>query len=201
MFTEAVEAHQRVLGYAEESINRYYNLLASDPSRARLTVFTKVFQAKEEETLTFREMRNDAAAFIIAGSDTTANTLTYAVWCICQHPQVKARLMKELSALPENFTDDHLRNLSYLKQVIEETLRLYPVVGTGLPREVPEAGATLAGYWVPPGSTVCAQSYSMHKDPAVFPDPEHFMPERWEKPTKDMKDAMMGFGLGSRGKI
>jgi cytochrome P450 len=119
MFTEAVKAHQRVLGYTEESINHYYNLLASDPSRARLTVFTKVFQAKEEETLTFREIRNNAAAFIIAGSNTTANTLTYAVWCICRHPQVKARLINELSALPDDFTDDHLRDLSYLKQVIK----------------------------------------------------------------------------------
>jgi cytochrome P450 len=189
------------MGYADESIHRYYNLLASDPTRAKLTVFTKVFQAKEEETLTFREMRNDAAAFIIAGSDTTANTLTYAVWSICRHPQVKARLMEELRNLPDDYTDEHLRTLPYLSQVIEETLRVYSVVGTGLPREVPASGASLCGYWLPPRSTVCAQSYSMHQDPVAFPDPGEFRPERWEKPTKEMKDAMMAFGLGSRGTI
>jgi cytochrome P450 len=109
--------------------------------------------------------------------------------------------MEELSTLPEDFADADVQKLPYLANIIEETLRLHPVVPTSLPRIVPPSGATLAGYWFPGGSTVGCQSYSMHRDPTVFPDPESFIPERWDAPTKAMKETFMGFGRGSRGKI
>ena len=51
---------------------------------------------------------------------------------------------------------------------------------------------------VPAGAVVSTQAYSMHHDPDLFPDPDRFWPERWERPTKAMRDAFMPFGGTSR---
>ncbi|KAJ5208034.1 hypothetical protein N7449_002413, partial [Penicillium cf. viridicatum] len=91
-----------------------------------------------------------------------------------------------------------LRDLPYLNQVINETLRLYTAVPFGLPRLVPPEGAQFNGYHVPRGITVSTQAYSLHRDHAIFPDPDKFNPERWKNPTKEMKEASLPFGGGSR---
>ena len=142
-------------------------------------------------------------AYIVAGSDTTATTLTYLVWAVCRHPEVKATLFKELETLPadEDFTDRELKQLPYLNQVIDEALRLYPAVAAGLPRSVPPGGATLAGHRIEGGVTVSSQSYTLHRNPEAFPQPEVFNPSRWETPTKAMKDAFFAFGGGSRSRL
>ncbi|KAE8154108.1 cytochrome P450 [Aspergillus avenaceus] len=187
----------RVFGYATESIKRYKKLLVQNPDNPKPTVFTKLYNAGEEG-LPDNEIRDDAQAFIIAGSDTTANTLTYLVWAVCRDPQIKQRLVDELADLPDGFTDEDLRPLPYLNQVINEALRLYPAVPSALPRAVPPKGTTMGGHWIPGGSTVSTQLHSLHRDPIAFPQPETFEPARWASPTKEMKDAFMPFGAGSR---
>ena len=80
------------------------------------------------------------------------------------------------------------------REVIEETLRLYPAVPSGLPRVVPPEGATFRGVWLPGGTTVLTQAYSLHRDPVAFPDAETFDPSRWEHPTQAMKECFYPFG-------
>lgn len=174
--------------------------MLTDPSRVKQTLFTKVFASKENDILTFDEVRSDAQAYIVAGSDTVGNTMTYLVYCVCRHPQVKARLVKELESLPQGFIESDLRNLPYMNNVIDETLRLYSAAPSGLPRAVPAGGAELCGYRLDADTTVCVQAYSMHRDPLIYINPETFDPSRWETPTKAMKDSFMPFGAGSRGK-
>lgn len=58
----------------------------------------------------------------------------------------------------------------------------------------------LGGHFVPEGSTVSTQAYTLHRDPAVFLDPQIFWPQRWESPNQEMKDAFMPYGGGTRGK-
>lgn len=58
----------------------------------------------------------------------------------------------------------------------------------------------LGGQFVPEGSTVSTQAYTLHRDPAVFIDPLIFWPQRWESPSQEMKDAFMPYGGGTRGK-
>ena len=88
-----------------------------------------------------------------------------------KNPSVYSRLVSELSTLPENFTDADLQKLPYLKAVIQEGLRLYTPAAASLPRTVPPEGAKLAGYWIPGGTTVGAQAYTLHRDEKIFPDP------------------------------
>ncbi|KAI1186676.1 cytochrome P450 [Nemania serpens] len=188
----------RIQKYATESLRRHRDLVEAGDSGAIPTVFTKVYKAQGDESISFTEVRDNAQAYIVAGSDTTSNTLTYAVWSVCRDLEIKSRLLKELEALPDDFTYEDLRQFTYLDHVIDEALRRFPAAPSGMPREVPEGGTVLGGYHIPAGYTVTTQNYTLHRDPHAFPDPEKFDPSRWENPTQAMKDAFMPFGGGSR---
>ncbi|KAL4872535.1 hypothetical protein BDV12DRAFT_193253 [Aspergillus spectabilis] len=215
IFKEVVASTDRILNYATVSVERYKKHLAMNPDEVKTTLFTRLFDASvakgqgEEECLSDREIRNDAQSFIVAGSDTTANTLTYLVWSVLRNKGIRERLVAELDELSEKsgdekapgaegISDADLRDLPYFNQVINESLRLYPAVPSGLPRIVPEKGSALAGYWLPGGATVTTQLYSLHRDEEIFEEPERFNPSRWDSPSKAMKDAFMPFGAGSR---
>lgn len=171
--------------------------MEKDPERPVPTLFTRLFK---ESSLTFNEILDEAQVYIVAGSETVSITMTYLVWAVCKHPASQARLVQELMQLPDDYDDSDLQKLPYMNQVIEETLHLYCIAPSALPRLVPSGGATLAGYYLPGGSTVCTQAYSLHHDETIFPEPGKFNPSKWKKPTKEMKDRMMAFGDDSRSK-
>jgi cytochrome P450 len=170
-FANMTNARRRLVTYAEKSLERYKKVLDADPIHPPPTLFTKLFQAGEEG-LPDDALRDEARGYIIAGSDTTAVSLTYLVWAVCSDEKIKAALVEELASLPENFLDQDARNLVYLNQVIDETLRLYSAAPSALPRIVPPGGAVLAGKSIPGGVTVTTQAYSLHRNQEVFPDPE-----------------------------
>lgn len=199
-FAENTKLIRSLRGYAQESLSRYKKLVEENPEKPVPTLFTRLFKGEEDESLTFKEIVDAAQTYIVAGTDTTAITLTYAVWRVCQNPTIRQRLVKELQQLPESFDDHDALKLPYLNQVLDEALRLHSAAPSGLPRLVPPEGATLAGKYLPGGSVVCTQAWSLHRNEDIFPDPETFDPDRWAAPTRDMRDASMPFGGGSRSK-
>jgi cytochrome P450 len=122
--------------------------------------------------LTEQDITAESQSYITAGTDTTAVTMTYLVYAVCKFPEVHEKLLRELQALPPDFTHRSLRDLPYLNCVIDEALRIYGAAQGGLPRVVPEKGATLLGKHLPGGVKVSTQSYSIHRDGSTFPDPE-----------------------------
>ncbi|KAI0856087.1 cytochrome P450 [Xylaria cubensis] len=198
LLSQASEFVTRIKKYSTESLQRHRDLVEKEGDDARLTVFSKVYKAENDESITLEEIRDNAQSYIVAGTDTTSNTLDFMVWSVCGHPEVKSKLMKELDLLSDDFTYEDLRHVPYLDHIIDETLRRFPVVPAGLPREVPQGGAELCGYHIPAGYTASTQSYTLHSDPVTFPNPEKFDPSRWENPTPEMKAAWMPFGGGSR---
>ncbi|RAK80786.1 cytochrome P450 [Aspergillus fijiensis CBS 313.89] len=197
IFRETVKAVDRLESYAVASIGRYYGLLKQNPKDPKPTLFTKLYDAGENG-LSKDEITAEARTFIVAGSDTTAVTLTYLIYAVCQNSRIRDTLVAEIAQLPADFTDRDLRGLAYLNRVILESLRLYSAVPSALRRAVPAGGAHLAGYSLPAGVTVGTQSYSLHRDAKIFADPEEFEPDRWVSPTQAMKDASLPFGGGSR---
>ncbi|RWA10079.1 hypothetical protein EKO27_g5041 [Xylaria grammica] len=200
VLSNAQTSAKRIKNYSKESLKRHAAIVEKEGPGSRPTVFTKIYDAEGDDSITQDEMADNAQSYIVAGSDTTSNTLTYLTWSVCRHPEVKARLLKELEVLPDGFTYEDMRqvHLPYLENVLSETLRRYPSVPAGLPREVPEGGAKLCGHYIPAGYTVSTQNYSLHRNPDAFPDPEKFDPSRWENPTQVMKDSFIPFGGGSR---
>lgn len=201
VISAAFAASKRAGDYALQSLQRHRDLVSNDPDNVKPTLFSHMYKAEDKQALSMGEIVSNARAYIIAGSDTTSNSLTYLVWTVCRHPDIKRQLLEELSTLPEDFTDGDVKALPYLKRVIDETLRMYSAAPGGLPRVVPEGGATFGKHWLPGGTIVLTQAYSLHRDPVAFPDAEKFDPTRWENPTQAMKEAYMPFGGGSRGKL
>lgn len=162
-------------------------------------LFDRVMSGKGKAAEMSRlEIIANAGSFIVAGTDTTATTATYLIWEICQHPSVKAKLLDAIKDLPQAPTSADLRAIPYIDHLIDETLRLCGAAPGPLPRRVPAGGRTLAGYFVPEGLTVSPVAYVLSRDPEIYPNPEMWVPERWENATKEMHDANFAFGGGSR---
>lgn len=100
LFAENTEVVQKNVKYTKESLQRYQNLVEKNPEQPVPTLFTRLFKGEEEETLTFKEIMDDATAYIVAGSDTTAVTLTYLVWRVLKNPEIRDKLVHEVQQLP-----------------------------------------------------------------------------------------------------
>lgn len=184
------------------------NAIRGSKSRGDTTnVFAKIIEESGKgEVLDEKDVVCEATGLIVAGSDTTSSTLTYLVWAVLSRPELKAALEEELATLTLGYGDQELEALPLLSAVIEETLRLYGAAPGGLPREVPPAGTTLTGYYVPGGTTVTTQAYTIHRDESVFPNANIFDPYRWlgtssrnGSPNVALaKTAHHPFGAGSR---
>lgn len=198
VISEAVANQERLIAYADQSIKRHQKLAENANEKTSNTLFSKLYDQVDGGNLSFIEVRDNAVGYIVAGSDTTANSLTYLVWLLCRHPDVRDILVAELRGLPPNFNYEQVKGLEYLGYVIEETLRLYPAAPAGLPRLVPSGGAELGGYYLPADTVVSTQAWSLHRDPKAFPNPLKFDPGRWEHATKAMKESVLTFGGGSR---
>ena len=166
---ECDKSLQTVISYGTSAATR-----AKKTTIQKYNVISGMIDASHAEgtSLTDFSLGSQASALIVAGSGTTAVTLTYAVWAILSHPAVRSKLEEEVSSLPENYNDTVLEKLPYLKAVITETLRLYGSAPGGLPRTTPAKGIEINGLYIPPGVTLTTQSYTMHRDPSIFPDPD-----------------------------
>ncbi|KAG6037782.1 hypothetical protein E4U41_004737 [Claviceps citrina] len=152
----------------------------------------------QEQPLSDAVIALESSNIIIAGGDTTAAALTFLVYAVIREPRVKEELVHELAACSAEPGWDELEQLPFLHGVIQETLRLYSPIPATLRREVPPEGALLAGYVIPPGITVGTQAYTLHRDPAIWHNPDRFDPRRWANPTPEMKAAFMPFGGAAR---
>ncbi|KAL3462838.1 cytochrome P450 [Aspergillus heterothallicus] len=165
-------------------------------------------KGSEETTLTDLDVVTEAGNLIVAGSDTTAVTLTYLVYAVLRDPRLQREVEEEVGALSEDYDDATLEQLPLLNAVIKETLRLYGAAPGSLPRSVPEGGATFLGYFIPEGMTVSTQSWTIHRDETIFPDPERFDVARWlpgkdgeesaERMASQAQAAFSPFGAGAR---
>ncbi|KAI0161033.1 cytochrome P450 [Hypoxylon sp. FL1284] len=189
---------QRIVQYGIGRTARYMQLV--EDGGARRTLFSSLINKGnlKNAELSQQDLTNESQSYITAGTDTTAITLTYLIYSVSQDTGIHRKLMQELNTLPSDFNHRHLRDLPYLNRVIDETLRLYGAASGALPRVVPKEGDTLVGHYIPGGAIVSTQSYTIHRDTKIFPNPEKFDPSRWENPSNEAKNAFMPFGLGPR---
>jgi cytochrome P450 len=139
-----------------------------------------------------------------AGIDTTGDALCFLMWELSQPASLhyQRRLQQELSNAATAAAAGGFDKLPYLDAVVMEGLRCFPAIPMSLPRYVPAGGRSIDGFFLPGGTTVSCQAYSVQKlDGAVFPDPEAFKPERWLEPEGDAerKRLFFAFANGGRG--
>lgn len=161
----------------------------ADPDRDAPLV-QALIAARDPQTdrpLTDAEISNDLLIFMLAGHDTTATALTYALWILGHHPEVQERVAAEAAAVGDHeLTPADVSRLGYTVQVLHEAVRLCPPAA-GVARVVTR-DIEVTGYRVEKGSLVALGLYALHHDPELWPDPMAFDPDRFSPENVQARD-------------
>uniref|UniRef100_A0A7N0TEF3 Cytochrome P450 n=1 Tax=Kalanchoe fedtschenkoi TaxID=63787 RepID=A0A7N0TEF3_KALFE len=134
---------------------------------------------------------------IVAGTETTVVALEWAMCLLLNHPEKLEKARAELNA---NITgqdvlmdENHIPNLPYLQAIVSETFRLYPPGPLLLPH-YSSGDCTVGGFNIPDGTMLFVNAWALQRDPAVWENPEEFIPERFEKREGETY-KLMPFGI------
>jgi cytochrome P450 len=144
---------------------------AGDGGDDRDDVLAMLLEARHEDDspMSALELRDELMTLLVAGHETTASELAWAFERLARTPDVLARLTDEI----DSNGDD-----AYVTATVHETLRRRPVLPNAAPRLVMEP-IEVGGWRYEPGVCLIADSYLLHHDPDVYPDPYAFRPERF----------------------
>ncbi|TVY91777.1 Cytochrome P450 monooxygenase [Lachnellula willkommii] len=185
-------------------------------NHSRPDFLTRFIKAREKfpELMTDGRLATYTNTNVSAGSDTTAIALREVTWRILTHPKCYEQVMEEiknaikLRAIADE-NDEHpitwaeSQRMVYFQAVIKECLRVHPALGQIIPREVPEGGVEICGTFIPGGTTVGCNAWTVHRDKALYgEDAAHFVPERWldedKEKVRNMENLSFAFGGGPR---
>lgn len=169
-----------------------------------------LLEALASAQLPFEEARDEIITLLVAGHETTANSLSWALYLLSQHPQAQAKARAEVEAViarrtahaPEDSSSapsdnklsfDDLPHLAYARSVFLEALRLYPTVP--MVARICAQDAQVGGYVLPKGSTLGYSIACASRDPAKFDNPNAFEPERFG----DAPDGSLWHPFGPEG--
>jgi cytochrome P450 len=165
-------------------------------------LLTLLLTARDDDgnSMSDQQLRDEVITLLLAGHETTALNLSWSWYLLAEHPDVERKLHAELEAvlggrLP---TASDIPKLQYTDKVIRETLRLYPPAWR-IFRQTEEA-FRVGEYTLPAGSNIVLSQWVTQRDPRWFPEPDHFIPERWneESAAKLPRFAYFPFGGGPR---
>lgn len=145
------------------------------------------------------EICNELIVFLVAGHDTTATTLGYALWSLGRHRELQQRVVAEVADLADhNLTPDDIPRLGYTVAVLHEALRLCPP-GAAIGR-IAIQDIAVDGYRIERGTTLIAGIYAVHRDPHLWDDPLTFDPDRFSAANSKTRDRWqyLPFGAGPR---
>jgi len=134
-------------------------------------VLAMLLDARHEDgsPMSPQELRDELMTLLVAGHETTASELAWAFERLARTPRVRRRLTEEIDAGDGD---------GYLTATVQETLRRRPVLQLAAPRLVKQP-VTIGGFEYPAGVCLAANGYLIHHDPAIYPDPYAFRPERF----------------------
>ena len=153
---------------------------------------------KTGRTMTTSELRDNLLTFIVAGHETTAQTIAWALYLMGHDPDVQDRARTEAQAALQGRAAgaDDLPSLPYVRQIIDETLRLYPA--GGLLSRTAMADDTLCGTKIKKGDTVMIPVYALGRHRDLWDAPDEFRPERFKDRKAIDRYAYLPFGDGPR---
>lgn len=169
----------------------HYQASTSNDAVTPQDFLDKMMEAKEQnpKKVTPYHVFMMGLSNIIAGSDTTAVSLSSIVYYLITSPNALPRLRQELAehgVWNRRITFKESQEMPYLQAVIKEGLRMHPATGLPLWRVVPEGGVKIGEHWFPPGTNIGLNSWVSHYDKNVFGQDAHtFRPERWEEAREE----------------
>ncbi|KFK28399.1 hypothetical protein AALP_AA8G510000 [Arabis alpina] len=156
-------------------------------------------QESEPEYYTDDIIKGLVLVMLLAGTDTTAVTLEWAMSNLLNHPEVLARTKTEINYVVSSegrlMGESDVNKCTLLNNVISETLRLYPAAPLLVPHQSSD-NCIVAGFDIPRGSWLFVNAWAIQRDSKAWDEPETFKPERFESETHHGK--FLPFGMGRR---
>jgi cytochrome P450 len=162
---------------------------------------TKIMTTEDPETgqrFDTAEMVDQVAIFFLAGHETSASALAWALYLLATHPQAQARVAAEAAEFAADPSFARLRTLAFTRDVFREALRLYPPVPMMVRQTTrPE---DFRGRAVAPGAQVVISPWHLHRHERIWDNPDGFDPSRWarEDTRACARDAWLPFSAGPR---
>ncbi|KAK5658970.1 hypothetical protein OQA88_1788 [Cercophora sp. LCS_1] len=199
---------KRIMNQMNVVIPQYITAALNDPDNGRVFADVHKSKALPAHEATMYRMSGEGFNFLMAGTETTAATLTAITFWLLEKPEVYKRLMKDFAGLnPETLKWTELEQRPYFWAVIHEALRMTPGVSHRSARIAREEDLHYKSQdgkieWVvPKGTPIGMTSMIHHWDEGLFPDPDEFRPERFlvdGKPNFKLQKFLISFGKGSR---
>ncbi len=194
--------YRRAMRYLDRALEDMIRTrrLALDPPHDLLTILT-LSRYEDGTAMTDRQLRDEALTLSVTGYETLGEALSWTWWLLANHPRVDEKFRVEVRRVLAGRTPVYadLAQLSYTRQVLDESLRLYPPTWIYI-RIAKGSDALPDGTPVPAGSKIYLCPYVVHRDSRLWPDPERFDPGRFspEKARGRPRYAFFPFGGGPR---
>jgi cytochrome P450 family 110 len=152
----------------------------SQPDSSRTDILSLLLTARDQEgqPMSDEELHDELMTLLVAGHETTASALSWALYWVFTQPNVLDKLLQELDMLGNDRNPTAIAQLPYLNAICQETLRLYPIAMFAFPRIV-KTPITWDEYEFDPGVWLVPCIYLLHQRPDVYPEPKQFKPERF----------------------
>lgn len=192
---------------AEQLLDSYFDRAISARRGRNLEgrdLFDLMLSAVDREgdgrQLSEAEVRSEARTMFFAGHHTAAACLTWTLWLLAKHPEIRESLVAEIDGVLQGSPPmlDHIPQLAYTTQVLQEAMRLYPPAWALFAREA-VCDVEIGGYTLPRGSWVFVYPWVLHRDGRFFAEPLKFRPERFAagQLSELSARAYIPFGLGA----
>ncbi|XP_037539369.1 thromboxane-A synthase isoform X2 [Nematolebias whitei] len=174
---------------------------ASEQEKSQSHAKDSFINRAQKKTITEDEIVGQAFIFLLAGYDTSRNTLSFTCYLLALHPECQHKVQEEVDEFFTRYDSPEYTNvqeLKYLDMVVCEALRLYPPI-FGFARET-EHECVLNGQLLPKGMVIQIPVCFLHHDPEYWPEPEKFIPERFTPEEKANRHPFvyLPFGAGPR---
>jgi cytochrome P450 len=188
---------QAARGALDTALQEHIERRRGDGSAGEQDVLSLLLAARSAtgESLSDTAVRDQLITMVLAGHETTASSITWALLCLHGEPRVLTTLLREIDAAGAALADEQLGGLPYLQAVCMETLRVRPVIPV-VSRQL-QRPFSLRGRTLPRGVFVTPCAYLAHRRAEVFADPDAFQPERFLE-RRFSPYAYFPFGGGAR---
>jgi cytochrome P450 len=173
---------RRAVGDIDSGVYEIIQQHRSGDKRTSGDLLSLLILARDEDggRMTDEQLRDEVMTFLLAGHETTALALSWALYLLSQDARAEGKLHEEVDRLPAGKlpTVSDLPSLTFVDSVIKETMRLYPPAWSVARTAIGDF--ELEGYEIPAGANIVMSQWIMHRHPRFFSEPEKFDPDRWD---------------------
>uniref|UniRef100_A0A8C6REF3 steroid 11beta-monooxygenase n=1 Tax=Nannospalax galili TaxID=1026970 RepID=A0A8C6REF3_NANGA len=193
VWKEHFEAWDDITEYVSKHMESVYRDMAQGHTRQNCSILSELLS---EGALPLESIKANSLELTVGSIDTTAMPSLTTLFELARNPDVQRALWQESLAAEASISTNPRRvisDLPLLRGALKETLRLYPVGSTV--ERVLSSDLVLQNYHIPAGTLVLFNLYSMGRNPAVFPRPERYSPQRWLDRRRSFQHLAFGFGV------